>query len=166
MDKFLSILDETHLYENKVEILLRWIFWSFSWTVGINSVHSASDKKAVASAYFIFAVSIMMEFIVRCAHKQTLAGRLISFFFMLSTGIMLLLSASALVGNPVFSASYDVMYFILLGVVFYITFDFASVWLLTDKETRQPVNVVQKTDNQEANTFNEKLHTGRLGNVK
>ena len=63
MEKLKKTVSEIHLYENKIESLIKVVIWIISWIGGILVLLGDENKEVLGSAYFIYMLSLLMEFV-------------------------------------------------------------------------------------------------------
>lgn len=160
-------LDEMHLYINKSELLIKDIIWAISWIGGIYAIHKTTDKQALASAYLIFSLSLLMEFGVKIKNKKQWLSRVVDGIFCSSIIGILLMSIAALVGPTLSDRYYKIMFDISVGIMVFMLIDFGIIWIepdikqSDDKEDKKDM----KIDDEIYHIFEEKLFSGCLGNI-
>ena len=171
MENLREILDEIHLYTNKLELLIKDIIWGLSWICGIYAIHNTSDKRALSSSYFIFSLSMLMEFGEKIKKKEHWASRLIDGIFCVAIIEVLLLAAVYLFGAPGIKNHFDIMYKTTFGIMCFMGIDFVIAWIepniefdIKKVDDKKSTNEIK--DIQLANIFRQKLLSGNLGNVK
>ena len=70
VEKNKKIINEIHLYNNKIEMLIKLIILIISWMGGVLVLKDS--KEGLGSAYFIFTLSLLMEVIPQINKKMNL----------------------------------------------------------------------------------------------
>lgn len=166
MERLKDSLDEMHLYVNKSELLIKDIIWAISWIGGIYAINTTTDKQALASAYLIFSLSLLMEFGGKVKEKEHWFSRVVDGIFCLAIICILLMAITALVGAPLCDKHYNVMFYISTGIMIFVLIDFLITWIepdikqSDDKEKKDSMKIDDK-----AYIFKEKLYSGCLGDI-
>ena len=159
-------LDETHLYVNKSELLVKDIIWAISWIGGIYAISNTSDKQALSSAYLIFSLSLLMEFGMKIKGKKHWLSRVIDGVFCFAIICILLMSITSLVGAPLCDKHYKIMFNISVGIMIFMLLDFLITWIEPDVKPldNKEKDKDKKTDDKVC-LFEEKLYSGCLGDI-
>lgn len=165
-----NYIDEIHLYKNKKEAIIKVPILMFSWIAGIITMQDVTDKRSLASAYFIFSLSFLMEFSAQIEKKKTIVGKISHTIFCLSCLAMLFMSFGVLVNIVVDTVYYDRLFFFSIVAVAYMGIDFILLWIfhndfventLDSDESKKKIN-----QNNEVKAFEESLKGGKLGNTE
>ncbi len=165
-DKINKILNEIHLYTNKVESLVKSVIWAISWIGGIMTIYDIQDKRALGSAYFIFSLSLLMEFVDKIKEKKRILSRIIHTLFCAMMVIILLISMMSLLGVSEFEYQYEAMFIISVIIMVLILLDSVIVWV--SPEYLELDILEEKINNvvyDEQKIFKEKLIGGKLGTI-
>ena len=158
--------DEMHLYANKSELLVKDIIWAISWIGGIYAINKTTDMQALASAYLVFSLSLLMEFGGKIKDKKHWGSRIVDGVFCFSIIWILLMAITALVGAPLCENHYNIMFDISEGIMMFILIDFFVTWIGPDvkrtdvKEEEKNLQVDDKV-----NVFIKKMYSGCLGDI-
>lgn len=161
------VFDEVHLYENKIESFLRVLGWVASWAGGILSI-VINSKTLFSSAYFIFSISLLMEFAPRIDKIKYKLGRIIYTLFCFSIAIIWIISViSLLTGIDDNYVLNIIMFIISICVLVYMIIDCAILWLFGfEKKTDVPSKNSNSNISEKAEVcFNKNLSSGQLGSI-
>lgn len=122
LSKFRSLIYASHLYSTKGEALFKAIAIAISWIGGV-------CKQDVASAYYLFSIAIIMEYVIQLICAQKTPSKIIPFIIVLSNTIVLLSSTNQLLHQVPKINSFQ--YYIELITIIIIGLD-ASVMLLVE----------------------------------
>lgn len=124
MGRLKDNLDEMHLYINKSEMLIKDTIWAISWIGGICAINKTTDKQALASAYLVFSLSLIMEFGRKIKDKKHWFSRVVDGVFCLAIICILLMATAALMGVQLCGNDDKVMFNISIGIMIYMLIDF------------------------------------------
>ena len=68
MEQAKKILSDFHLYSDKQEYIIKLGIWWLSWGGGINVLQNKTE--GIASAFFVFSLSLLMEFAQKIKYKE------------------------------------------------------------------------------------------------
>ena len=162
MGRLKDNLDEMHLYINKSEMLIKDTIWAISWIGGICAINKTTDKQALASAYLVFSLSLIMEFGRKIKDKKHWFSRVVDGVFCLAIICILLMATAALMGVQLCGNDDKVMFNISIGIMI----DFFVVWIEPDikipdnKEENKDMEIDDKVD-----LFEKNLYSGCLGDI-
>lgn len=168
MKRIRKILKEVHLYTNKIEMLIKFIIWGISWIGGILVLQSTQDKKAVGSAYLIFALSLLMEFAAKIKDKKDIFSKIIHTIFCSMMVGILFMAVMILFGMKLEECYYDVMFGLSVAIMIFMSLDFLIFWLGTEY-INEVVDIQQKEIKpvyNERELFKSHLYNGNLGNIE
>lgn len=163
----MTVYDEFHLYSNKTESIIKGVIWIFLWLSGVISIlksleNNISDNASViATAYFMFSLSMMMEFFnTIISRKKKIMSKLFHGFF-----ATLLISTLVLSGIIIFTpvkciAILNILYYISISTILCISLDV----ILTLFFDTVSVHDIDK-NNIEVQKMATNSKTGSLGNI-
>lgn len=167
--KFNRILNEIHLYSNKLEMLIKVGIWIISWIGGIRVLQEASQKETLGSAYFIFTLSLLMEFAPKIMGKKEFWSKVAHTIFCLSILLTFFMAVGLLLGGAPSDKYYIAMYNQSKFALAYMIIDFLILWLSSeDMITKQDVSQSTKREvlgSCEQVVFEDKLFNGNLGSI-
>lgn len=169
----LEVLDEIHLYTDKIEAMIKGIILGVSWLGGIVTIKDTADTRALSSAYMIFALSILMEFGLRIKGKKHWLSRVIYVIYLGAMISILLIAIMCLTGTTFRTDHYKIMFELSKWIMIFIGLDIIIVWIGPDVEHKsiwknKKNDAVSKrltVESDEVKLFNEKLFNGYLGNI-
>ena len=137
------IMHETHLYKSKIESLIKTSIWLVSWIGGIAITIYSTDKRAIASAYLLFSLSLLMEFGQKIKEKKQIVSRLIDCVFCVSGVTLIVLSFACLLGDNLIDKGllndfYDIMFVITICQMVFMVLDFICLWVSPDDNPETP----------------------------
>ena len=94
MEKLKKTVSEIHLYENKIESLIKVVIWIISWIGGILVLLGDENKEVLGSAYFIYMLSLLMEFVPKIYDKTQFWSKFLHTLLCFIMSIVCLLSVS------------------------------------------------------------------------
>ena len=165
-----DIIDDIHLYDNKIELLIRYVLWGILWIGGIVVVKDTPDKRTLTSSFFIFGLSMLMELGPKIKGKKYYISRFIYLVLVLAMVLIVLMSVRSLMGMVQFETYYTFMYYCSSILMIYLAVDFFIAWLepgelhkirLKDESDKT------KEENEicERDVFCQRLISGNLGNI-
>lgn len=165
-NKLKKIISEIHLYDNKMEALIKVVIWIISWIGGIFVLLEVENKEVLGSAYFIYMLSLLMEFAPQIQGKTQLGSKLPHTIFCFTMATVCLLSVCILLGASMPDSGYNVMKVLTIIVIVYMVTDTFALWLEPESSS---VNVMDNNDdtgmNNQKSKFQECLLKGNLGNI-
>lgn len=158
---------EMHLYKNKIEALIKVLIWIVSWIGGILVLFKTENKTVLGSAYFIYTLSLLMEFVPRIYEKKEFLSRLVHTMLCFVLSVVCAFSISILLGVSLSDIYYMVMFILIVFVIVFMVIDTFVLWIKQDKtdmsvENKEP----DKKECDEKRKFEELLLEGNLGNIK
>ena len=161
-----NIIEEVHLYTEKREAMIKIASWIVSWIGGILVLFGTEDKAILGSAYFIYSLSLLMEFVPKIYKKVKFINKLIHTIFCFSILIVFLLSMAILLGVILSNRLYMVMFGITICIVAYMIIDMFFLWLQKEKLKMNSVDIgISKKMHDEQVKFKETLTNGYLGSI-
>lgn len=162
------VYDEFHLYSNKKEAIIKDTIWIILWISGVYSILKSFENNilenasVIATAYFMFSLSLMMEFFTTLiSNKTRIFSKLFHGIFSLSL-ILTFVCSSIIMFTPVNEAKIlDALFY--FSIVINICFGIDIVLSLFFKSV--PVSNMEN-DNLATQKFKEKSRNGALGNIK
>lgn len=164
MEKFKMIITEIHLYTNKIEALIKTVIWIISWIGGIFVLLDATDKNVLGSAYFIYTLSLLMEFVPKIYGKTESWSRFLHTAFCFAISIVCVLAVAILFGATLPNVCFTTMLVLTVCVIAYMVIDTFIIWMELDhsvkgtEENKEVLDTIIK--------FEEMLVKGNLGNIK
>ncbi len=161
-----SLIQEIHLYPNKIEALIKDSIWIISWIGGILILQDVADKRALGGSYFIFSLSLLMEFVPQIRGKSYFRSRFLHTLFCSSILIMMFMAVSLLVGIKGSNRHFNIMFGLSVAVMGYIALNFIILWLGKEDESENiSVNTVNSSDDLSIQKIQESLDSGKLGHI-
>lgn len=166
MEKLKKTVSEIHLYKNKIESLIKVVIWIISWIGGILVLLGDENKEVLGSAYFIYMLSLLMEFVPKIYDKTQFWSKLLHTLLCFIMSIVCLLSVSILFGASLPDFGYTLMFVLTIIVIAYMSIDSFILWV-------EPANNLASIENSNSDTnlkneelkFSERLLKGNLGNI-
>lgn len=126
MKKIELIINESHLYPDKSQTLIKDIIWAILWIGGILSLKDADiENRVLSSAYFIFSLSLLMEFFSTIITKKVyVLSKVIHALFCLDIIGMLLISISILICGLNDANLNTIMFVLSIIVMVFLFIDF------------------------------------------
>lgn len=162
--KLKTIFKELHLYNGKIEYLIKLLIWVLCW---IGGVYVMKDKtEGVGSAYFIFSLALLMEFAPKIAGKKENVARILHSLFCFMISAILVMSALILF-NKNNETYHNIMYILSIIVMGYLIIDCSILWICMDEENNANQEELKKdvSTEERIQKFNEALMTGNLGDL-
>lgn len=160
---FTEVVSEIHIYHNKLEYFIKLLIWWACWLGGVWVLWASAE--GVGSAFFVFALSQLMEFAPKILNKKFFWSRLCHGLFCMIITIVLLISMALL-----FSKEYNIGCHRAMNVMSLITMIYLSVdcfILMMEKEDKYINSKAELVFDMVAiEKFQESLHSGPLGNVE
>lgn len=167
MEKFKQTLCELHLYKGKIEYLIKFLIWAACWIIGICVARCNGDN--IGSAYFVFALALLMEFTFQIKEKTALVSRIFHTLFCFAMVAILIISVLSIFLSQ-YNETYDAIMFPLsIGLMVYMAIDCLILWVSRDVEDEDNLEKNLSTDELAkilVDKFNENLNGGNLGNLK
>ena len=160
-EKIIVYAREFRIYPSKSEILLRLIVWGLSWVFGILSLFIKGQIKDSGYSFFIFTLTVLLEFAPQIYNKQRLFGRVIHVLFWMSMIILLFISAVSIFSQFENKSWYYWMLRLSVLPLLYIIIGFFVLWLDGGSEEKPLLEFNQELINKYV--LNSKQ--GALGNV-
>ena len=172
MNKILDCLSEIHLYDNKIEYIIRGAIWALSWLLGIylswpDQISADYDFRALSCACLVFSLSFLTEFVIKLLTRpKCFISRLICGLFCLTIIGLSIISMSAIISKPICKNSHYIMYTLSKAIIGYMVIDFLVLCVL-QKNTRD--NYIAKSSIEEADKAKEKfienIKDGKMGSI-
>jgi len=158
-------LNGMHLYSDKMEYLIKLMIWVVSWIGGIHVLRGKTD--GVSSAYFIFSLSLLMEFAQKIKGKRDRFSIVVHTLFCFAIVAMLLLSVFLLLDNSYNSGIHCIMHIISIVILCFMAIDCSILWFSKDPDDDSPSVSNQKPDTsaEEVTAFTQRLMKGNLGDI-
>lgn len=167
MKKAEKVLAEIHLYKDKVEALIKVLIWIISWIGGILVLLGSENKDVLGSAYLVYTLSLLMEFVPRIHEKTELWSRVIHTILCFKLSAVCALSVSILLGVSLPDAFYSVMFALTVCVIIFMVIDTFILWIKQEKIDISIGNVeIDKKKCNEEQKFQKSLYKGNLGNIE
>lgn len=167
-DKIVKALYELHLYPNKVEAMIKLSIFALSWIFGIFVLKITDIQNTVGCTYFVFALSLLMEFVPKINNMNECLSRVAHTCFCLIILIMFLLSAIMLI-DPSNEKCHTFMFGLSICIVSYLAINLLTVWIGKNDVGLDNQNQNHDTDQflaiYKKNAFEERLKLGNLGNI-
>lgn len=167
MRKLQKIITEIHLYENKIEALIKIVIWIISWIGGILALLGTDEKRVLGSAYFIYMLSLLMEFAPKIYKKTEFWSKFLHTIFCFAMSIVCLLSIGILFGASLPNIFFNIMLGLTIFIIVYMIIDLFILWVGTERNITCVVNNNADKDlDKQKIKFEERLSEGYLGNIK
>lgn len=165
MEKAKKIINEVHLYTNKIEALIKTVIWIISWIGGILVLLNTTDKHPLGSAYFIYTLSLLMEFVPKIYGKVEPWGRFLHTVFCFTIAIVCILAVAILFGATLPNGFFTLMWGLTCFVIVYMVIDTFLLWMELDPDVK---NMEEENNNEGLikSKFEEMLIGGNLGNIE
>lgn len=166
MGKIKKIISEMHLYKNKIEALIKVVIWIISWIGGILVLLKTENKAVLGSAYFIYMLSLLMEFVPKIYGKTEFWSKFVHTILCFAMSIVCLLSVGILFGVSLPVIGFKVMSALTIIVIAYMVIDTFVLWL--EPENNFANNKKDNDDldlNVQEQIFYQNLSEGNLGNI-
>jgi len=169
-DKLKKIIKEIHLYSNKLEMLIKIGAWGISWIGGILTLQNISQKETLGSAYFVFSLSLLIEFSPKIASKKEFFSKLAHTIFCSVLLIIFFISVSLLLGVKLSGKYYSIMFFLSKSIFIYMIIDFIILWLSSEDISDTSYDLEKSTKDSISyrveKEFNDRLTKGNLGDIE
>ena len=150
---FRTKFNNIHLYQTKAEALLKALLITISWIGGIPHP-SASNifTTEIASAFYLFSLALIMEYIVKLVTVKKFLPKLFPFIIVGLSIIILILSTSILLDKPFNKVTHDFLWFGTIIPQIFIWFDTITMILIEVPSTDTiPIEDRLKDIGKEAN---------------
>lgn len=120
-----------HLYPTKAEALLKTFLITISWIGGIppsSNINTVNTE--IASAFYLFSLALIMEYIVKLVTEKKFLPKLFPFIIVGFSIVILLLSTSVLLNKPIKHITYDILWFGTFIPQIFIWFDAITMVLI------------------------------------
>lgn len=166
MEKTKKIVSEIHLYENKIEALIKVLIWIISCIGGIVVLLGEKNKEVLGSAYFIYTLSLLMEFAPKIYGKTEFWSKFLHTLFCFAMSIVCLLSLGTLLGVSLSDTNYEIMLLLIFFIIAYMVIDLFILWLEPDSSLMnyKDSHICEEMDKQQL-MFSQRLTEGNLGNI-
>lgn len=160
-----NTLNEMHLYTNKMEYLIKLLIWVLSWIGGIYVLRHKTE--GVSSAFFVFSLSLLMEFAPKIKGKRRLFTRIIYTVFCFGISAVLVMAALLLLDNNYDPLIHTAMTRISVVILALMILDCLILWFSkdTDNNTTGQVENDSRAAQASVEEFNQRLVSGNLGNI-
>lgn len=164
-----TVIQEIYLYSNKLEALVKDAIWIISWIGGILILQDATDKKTLGGSYFIFSLSLLMEFAPQINGKKHFWSKILHTLFCGSILVIMLMAIGLLVEVKDNGTYGDTMFFLSKLSMGYIVINFILSWLGEEANTENvslAANEAQSSSDALAiQKYEESLNGGKLGHI-
>lgn len=160
-----NTLNEMHLYTNKMEYLIKLLIWVLSWIGGIYVLRDKTE--GVSSAFFIFSLSLLMEFAPKIKGKRCLFTRITYTVFCFAISAVLVMAALLLLDDNYDPSIHIAMTWISVVVLTLMILDCLILWFSkdTDNDTTARGENGSQAAQASVEEFNQRLVSGNLGNI-
>ena len=159
-----GVVEEVHLYTNKMEAGIKVLIWIVSWAGGIFALSGIQDKTMLGSAYLFYSLSLLMEFVPRINAKIQFWNKLRHSIFCFLIGVVCVISIMILSGAPLSDYYYQVLSWLARGIIAYMAIDTFILWIKNENVVRINEKIEEEVSDAEMK-FEKKLLTGNLGNI-
>ena len=171
MEKIKEILKEIHLYSNPFEMLVKGMIWIISWGGSVYILKDTTEQVALGSAYFIFSLSLLMEFAEKLTLKKHIISRIIHALFCFVIAAVCVGAIFIIIGITLNENKINAMYNCTKFVLVYMFIDAFLLWVIPDTKNNVKGNSGQQNENKKLydnyvqKMFEKKLREGNLGHV-
>lgn len=167
MKKAEKVIAEIHLYKNKIEALIKVLIWIISWIGGILVLLGTENKEVLGSAYLVYTLSLLMEFVPGIYEKTQFLSRLIHTALCFILSLVCAFSVSILLGVSLANTYYSVMFDLIVCVIIFMVLDTFFLWVIPEKvDTSIGDGEIDKKKFDEEQKFEDSLYNGNLGRIK
>lgn len=150
-------------------MLIKVMIWIISWIGGIVVLVGTRNKDVLASAYFIYSLSLLMEFVPKIDGKTRFLSRLLHTIFCFMIVVICVLSVTILLGATLPEVFYELMFKFTIGIIIYMSLDAFVLWVSEDdieKNIHTDFNrSVEQQKEIQKEIFKENLIKGNLGKI-
>lgn len=165
MGKMQLVLNEMHLYHNKVESLVKSAFWVISW-VGTILSHKNDGFKILNGSYFILSLSLLMEFVPQIKEKKYFLSRMIHTIFCVILILVFIVSCGSLMGLEVSKCWPNTIYILTMAAIIFVCIDVVVLWITKDVVAVSDDNSTKSLETEEyIRMYQESLKNGKLGSI-
>lgn len=159
-------ITEIHLYKNKLEAFIKVVIWIISWIGGILVLLDTEDKNVLGSAYFIYMLSLLMEFAPKIHGKTQFWSKFSHTLLCFMMSFVCLLAVGILLGVTLPDLGYTVMSILTIIVIVYMVIDSFVLWIEPENTLLDAENNISNRDLDSLKLiFNKRLLEGNLGNI-
>lgn len=163
-----TVTQEMYLYSNKIESLIKDSIWIISWIGGILALQDVADKRTLGGSYFIFSLSLLMEFAPQIKGKSYFRSKLFHTLFCGSILIIMFMAIGLLIGIKGETLYFNIMFALSVAAIGYIVLNLVLLWL--GKEYSEDMRVTEDNNVISSNSlavqkFQESLNGGKLGHI-
>lgn len=150
---FWTKFNNIHLYPTKAEALLKTALITISWIGGIPpSSNISTVNTEIASAFYLFSLALIMEYIVKLVTEKNFLPKLFPFIIVGFNIVIFLLSTSVLLDKPINYITYNLIWFGTVIPLIFIWFDAITMILIEAPNTEAiPIEDTLKNYGKEAN---------------
>ena len=157
------ILAEIHLYDSKMEYLVKYIIWLISWGGGVFVLRNAQD--GIASAYLLFSLSLLTEFSSHINKTTVWISKVPHTIFCTPMIGILFFSFTSLLSASCPATTHNIMFYFSCFIMLYITIDFILLWCFGDNTPPILSQTSRPSTTNPADLFNDNLASGGLGTI-
>lgn len=113
IEKIWYILNDMHFYETKGEGLFKVTVITLSWCGGVKISGSPSEtllNEIIAVSLFLFAISIIMEYVVQLVSEKKFIKKIIPGFMTIPSIFVFVVAGSKLLQRPLSTFSFELVY--------------------------------------------------------
>lgn len=165
MEKLKKILSDFHLYSDKQEYIIKLGIWWISWGGGIYILQS--QTAGVASAFFVFSLSLLMEFAQKIKYKEEVVSRVLHTLFCGMIFVVTVLSWLMLPKDSYHETYHNIIHILILVALWIMNIDCVILWFSRDKTKSDSSGSMHPEAIEEVlQAFYQKLQSGNLGDIK
>ena len=123
------VLNELHLYDNKIEAFIKAFIFTISWVLGVCASHS-DDMELTAGmgiAYFLFALSLIAEYIFKLVSVKKFFPKVLPSVISALSVLVAVWSSALSQGKPFHSIGFQNLWWGVVIPIVIIWFDTASL---------------------------------------
>ena len=165
MEQAKKILSDFHLYSDKQEYIIKLGIWWLSWGGGINVLQNKTE--GIASAFFVFSLSLLMEFAQKIKYKEEDVSGILHTLFCGMIFVVSVLSGLMLPEGSYSETYHNIIHNLILVALWVMNIDCLILWFT--KDTSKPDNsgsMHPEAIEEVLQAFYQKLQSGNLGDIK
>lgn len=171
MEKIKKFCIELLFYSDKRESVVKLTIMLISWALSIAVARHMGKTDSMGSAYFLFSLSILMEYVEKCLKKTNVLARFVLSLFILFTVINLILGVVLILIPNLPQKLTNLMFFITVGTVIFWGVNILIAFNIYDNDSASMeicksdgVSVLD-SESKEVELFISKLNNGALGSI-
>lgn len=127
-----KVINEDHLYTDKIEAGTKTLVWVILWAGGILPLLGTQNKTMLAGTYFLFSLSLLTEFVLKIKTKISFWNKIRHSIFCFLIAMICVMSIMILFGIQVSNRYYLLLFWLTLGIIIYMIIDTFLLWIEND----------------------------------